>query len=219
MSVIRGVLFDLDGVLADTERLHWLAYGRVLAEFGVEVGLAEYGAQWTSTGRGPEYACRTYALPLTPDELRARKAPVYLALLHEGVTACRGARAAVERLRPSRRVAVATNAARGEVGLALGQLGLADAFHAVIAREDYGRAKPAPDAYLTAAAAVGLTPAECIVVEDSGRGVQAAVAAGMRVIAVPGELTRDNDFSACVCRLPDLDALTAALLESLEQAG
>ena len=217
MGVIRGVLFDLDGVLADTERLHWAAYRRVLGEFGVDVGLEKYGAQWTSTGRGPEWACRTYHLPLTPDELRSRKAPVYLALLHAGVTACPGARAAVERLRRTHRVAIATNAARIEVELVQGQLGLAGLLHAVIAREDYRRAKPEPDAYLAAAAALGLPPAECVVVEDSGRGVQAAVAAGMRAIALPGEVTRDNDFSACVRRLTHLDALTAELLGTLER--
>ena len=215
MTDIRGVLFDLDGVLADTERLHWAAYRRVLQEFGVDVGLEEYGARWTSTGRGPEYACRTYRLPLTPDELRARKAPVYLALLRQGVTACPGARAALERLRRSCRVAVATNAARAEVNLVLEQLQLARLLHAVIAREDYLDAKPAPDAYLAAAVALGLAPEECIVVEDSARGVQAAVAAGMRVIAIPGELTRDNDFRSCVRRLRHLDELTPELLQAV----
>jgi len=215
--VIRGVLFDLDGVLADTERLHWTAYRRVLAEFGIDVGLEEYGAQWTATGRGPEYACRVYRLPVTPAELRARKAPVYLALVQEGVTACPGARAAVERLCGTHRLAVATNAARVEVELVLGQLGLGGLFDAVIAREDYVHAKPAPDAYLAAAAALGLAPAECVVVEDAERGVQAAVAAGIRAIAVPGELTRANDFSACVRRLTHLDELTPELLGALEQ--
>ena len=215
MSGIRGVLFDLDGVLADTERLHWAAYRRVLQEFGVDVGLEEYGARWTSTGRGPEYACRRYALPVTPAELRARKAPVYLALLRGGVTACPGARAALERLGGRCRLAVATNAARAEVELVLGQLGVAGLLQAVIAREDYVHAKPAPDAYLAAAAALGLPPAACIVVEDSERGVQAGVVAGMRVIAIPGEFTRDNDFRACVRRLHHLDELTPELLEAV----
>jgi len=216
---IRGVLFDLDGVLADTERLHWTAYRRVLQEFGVDVGLEEYGAQWTSTGRGPEYACRTYRLPLTPDELRARKAPVYLALLQAGVAACPGACAALERLRPRWQVGVATNAARAEVDLVLGKLGVAGLLHAVIAREDYLHAKPAPDAYLAAAAALGLAPATCIVVEDSARGVQAAVAAGMRVLAIPGELTRDNDFRSCVRCLRHLDELTPELLEAVARTS
>ena len=75
----------MDGVLADTERLHWAAYRSVLLEHGVDVGLEEYRRHFIAADGGPEYACRTYALPISADELRARKAPRYLALLREGV--------------------------------------------------------------------------------------------------------------------------------------
>lgn len=213
--MIRGVLFDLDGVLADTERLHWEAYRSVLRQFGVDVGVEEYRVHWIAGGGGPEYACRTYALPLTPDELRALKAPRYQRLLAEGLTERAGARAALERLHPTHRLAVATNTARAEVDTILGRLGMTSFVDAIVAREDYVHAKPAPDAYLTAAAALGLSPAECVVVEDTERGVRAGVAAGMRVVAVPHDLTHDNDFTACVRRLEHLDALTVELLAGL----
>jgi HAD superfamily hydrolase (TIGR01509 family) len=213
--MIRGVLFDLDGVLADSERLQWAAYRRVLAEFGVDVGMDEYRVHWIATGGGPEYACRTYGLPITPAELRARKGPVYLAIAAEQVVARAGAREALERLRPTHRLALATNSTRAEVEVILGRLGIGGHLDAIVAREDYTRAKPAPDAYLAAARALGLTPAECVVVEDTARGVQAGVAAGMAVVAAPHELTFDNDFSACVRRLGHLDELTAELLAAL----
>jgi HAD superfamily hydrolase (TIGR01509 family) len=213
--MIRGVLFDLDGVLADSERIQWAAYRRVLADFGVDVGIEEYRLQFIATGNGPEYACRTYRLPVTPAELKARKGPIYLALIAEQVAPRAGAREALERLRATHRLAVATNSTRTEVDLVLGRLGMRDRLHAVVAREDYVQAKPAPDAYLAAAAALGLTPAECVVVEDTQRGAQAGVAAGMRVIAAPHDLTFDNDFSACVGRIEHLDDLTAELIESL----
>jgi HAD superfamily hydrolase (TIGR01509 family) len=213
--VIRGVLFDLDGVLADTERLHWQAYRAVLLELGVDVGLEEYRVHFIARGGGPEYACRTYRLPITPDELRARKAPAYLALVHAGVAPRPGARAALERLGAGHRLAVATNAARAEVDLVLGQLGLASLLHATVAREDYREPKPAADAYLAGAAALGLAPAECAVVEDTERGLRAGLAAGMRVIAVPNELTADNDFAGAACRLAHLDGLTPTLLQRL----
>src|SRR5204862_1550941 len=135
------------------------------------------------TGGGPEYACRTYRLPITPVELRARKGPVYLALAAEHVTARAGARAALERLRPAYRTAVATNSTRAEVDLILARIGVEGLLDAVVAREDYVRATPAPDAYLAAAAALGFAPAECVVVEDTQRGARAGVAAGMPVIA------------------------------------
>jgi len=213
--VIRGVLFDLDGVLADTEPLHWRAYRQVLLEFGVDVGLEEYRVQWIARGGGPEHACRTYHLPLTPDELRARKAPYYRALLEKSLGARPGARATLERLRPTHRLAVATNTVRAEVDVILGRLAMAPLITAIVSREDYVHAKPAPDAYLAAAQALGLAATECVVVEDTERGVRAGAAAGMQVVAVPHQLTYDNDFSVCVRRLESLDELTVQLLHSL----
>jgi HAD superfamily hydrolase (TIGR01509 family) len=213
--VVHGVVFDLDGVIADTERLHWAAYREVLLEFGVDLGLEEYRRHWIAGGFGPEHACRTYALPLTPAALRARKAPVYLALLERGVRACPGAPEALARLHPVHRIGLATNTARREVDLILDQLGVAARFHATVAREDYAQPKPAPDAYLAAAVALGVAPADCVVVEDTQRGVRAALAAGMRVVAVPSDLTFDNDFSGAARRLGRLDELTPELLRAL----
>ena len=214
-AAVRGVLFDLDGVLADTEPLHWAAYREVLLELGVDVGIDEYRHRFISRGGGPEYAVEQYRLPITADELRERKLPRYLALLRRGVQPRPGARAALERLRGGYHTAVATNSVRTEVDLILGALGLAPLLDTVVTREDYRDAKPAPDAYLTAAARVGLGAEECIVIEDTPRGVGAALAAGMRAVAVPNELTADNDFAGCTRRLAHLDELTPDLLRTL----
>src|SRR5262245_5400312 len=115
--VIRGVIFDLDGVIADTEPLQWQAYRRVLAELGVDVGLEEYRRAWIATGTGPEYAQQKYGLAITPDEIKTRKAKVYLELVHAGVSPCRGAPEALARLSKTHRVGLATNTARAEVEL------------------------------------------------------------------------------------------------------
>jgi HAD superfamily hydrolase (TIGR01509 family) len=216
--MIRGVIFDLDGVVADTERLQWAAYRHVLAEFGVDVGMEEYRREWIASGLGPEYACRTYRLPLTPDDLRARKASIYEAMLRNGVVACPGAVEALARLSAVCRVALATNSARAETLFVLDRLGVARFFAAIVTREDYVRAKPAPDAYLAAAVALGLAPADCVVVEDTERGVRAGLAAGACVIAVPSDLTFDNDFTGVVRRLAHLDELTAELLAELTRS-
>ena len=211
-DTILGVCFDLDGTLVDSERLQWEAYRRVLADHGVDIGLDEYRRHFIAVAGGAEYACRRYGLPFDAATLRARKAAVYHELMAAGVPPMPGARNCLERLRGGWRLAVVTNSTRAEATTILDRLGLTALLHAVVAREDYAAAKPAPDAYLGAAAALGLAPGACVAVEDTPRGLVAARAAEMRVVVVPGELTADQDFTGAWRRLPDLDALTPALL-------
>ena len=215
-GAIAAVLFDLDGTLADTERVHWQSYRAVLLEHGVDIGLEEYRRHFIAADGGPEYACRTYRLPITADEVRARKIPIYRARITAGVPPMPGACEALRRLGRTRPVAVVTNTARVDAGIITGHLGIDGLLAKVIVREDYARSKPAPDSYLTAAATLGVSPSACVVVEDTARGLGAGLAAGMRVIAVPSDLTFDNDFTGAVCRLPNLDALTDDLLARLE---
>lgn len=217
--MLRGVLFDLDGTLADTEPIQWESYRRALRAYGADVDLETYRRHWIAVEGGSEWACRTFALPVTPAELRARKAAEYRALIADGVPARPGAREALARLAPEYALAVATNSIRGEVDVVLGHLGLREFFTALVAREDYVEAKPAPDPYREAARRLGLAPAACVVVEDTARGVRSGLAAGCVVIAVPSELTRDNDFTGAARRLDGLEALTPALLRDLSRAG
>jgi HAD superfamily hydrolase (TIGR01509 family) len=216
---LRGVLFDLDGTLADTEPLQWEAYRRVLAPFGVDVGVEEYRRHWIAVEGGAEYACRTYALPIDAAELRVRKAGTYRTLIGAGVRPRPGAGAVLARLGSFYRLAIATNSERDDAAIVLRHAGLTDLVHAVVVREDYAAAKPAPDAYRAAAAALGLSPAACVVIEDTSRGVRAGLAAGCLVVAVPNELTRDNDFTGVARRLDRLDELTVELLRDLSAAG
>lgn len=218
-DTVAAVLFDMDGTLADTERLHWRAYGRVLDRFGVAVDLDTYRRRFIAVAGGAEWACAAFRLPIDAATLRAEKAVAYRRLLEEGVSPMPGARAALARLRPRFRLAVATNSVRDEARFVLDRIGLRDLLDAVVAREDYAAAKPAPDAWLAAARALGVAPEACVVVEDTPRGLAAGLAAGMPVVAVPSELTADQDFTGAACVLPSLDALTPALLAGLASAA
>lgn len=213
--MVRAVLFDLDGTLADTERLQWQAYRHILLEYGVDVDIDEYRTHWIAGDGGPEYACRTYRLPMPPSALRTRKAQRYRELIDGHLRPCRGAHQALVRLRPTHRLAIATNTVRHELNVILGKLGLEGLLHETIAREDYDDPKPAPDAYLVAAGRLGVSPDECAVVEDTQRGLRSGLAAGMRVIVVPSELTFDHDFTGAAMRLRSLDELNATVLEHL----
>lgn len=207
-----AVIFDLDGVLIDSEALQYKAYSEVLARFGVTVSLEEYAAHWIAAGRGPEYAVRTYALQMHPDELRTLKHPVYHEMLRREAALMPGAVAALVRLQPHFPLALATNSNRQDVAYVMERFDLRRFFTAIVTREDYKRAKPHPDAFVTAATQLGVTPDTCVVVEDAHRGVLAARRAGAAVVAVPNRFTRTSDFSLAALVLPSLDALTVEVV-------
>ncbi len=208
-----GVVFDLDGVLLDSEALHYRAYNTVLARYGVSVGRQEYAEHWICAGHGPEYAVERYRLPLSPAELRAAKAPLYRELLLREARLMPGARKALEGLAAVAKLGLATNSAREDVDYIVERFELRPFFSALVAREDYPRAKPAPDAYRVALERLGLAPAEVLVVEDSPRGVRAARANGLAVVAIPNEFTRLCSFPPNVAFLAHLDQLTADRFE------
>ena len=84
-----------------------------------------------------------------------------------------------------------------------------------VARQDYQKAKPEPDAFLAAAQKLGLAPSRCVVIEDTYKGVLAAVRAGIACIAVPNDYTRRNDFSQASLVLPSLRELTVEVVKGL----
>ena len=211
----HAVIFDLDGVIIDSEELQYRAYLQVLARFGVTVSVEEYAAHWIAEGRGPEYAVRTYGLPVAPDELRALRRPVYHEILRHEVVLMPGVIDALTRLQPCFALAIATNSNRQDVSFVVERFALERFFAAIVVRDDYELAKPDPDAFVTAATRVGAVPQSCLVVEDAYKGIVAAHRAGAIAVAVPNQFTRDNDFSLAAAVLGGLDELTVDLVERL----
>lgn len=210
-----GVIFDLDGVLIDSEGLQYKSYSIILERWGVRVSRAEYAEHWIAGGRGPEHAVATYELPITPRQLRELKAPVYHEILRAEVTAMPAARDALARLSADFAVALATNSNQIDVDFVLDRFELRQFFTAVVARESYTRAKPEPDAFTTAAAALSLASAQCVVIEDAYKGLLAAVAAGSPCIAVPNEWTATNDFRKAARVVSSLDDIDAPLVRAI----
>lgn len=208
-----GVIFDLDGVIIDSEALQHRAYNLVLARFGIQVDATVYGREWIAAGRGPEYAVRELGLPIPADELRRLKHPVYHELLRSEIALVPGAGEALERLRARYPLALATNSNASDVDFVLDRFRLRALFSAIVTREHYRVAKPAPDAFATAAAQLALSPARCVVVEDATKGVRAAAAAGCPCIAFPHDYTADNDTSTARAVIRSLDDLTVDLIE------
>ncbi len=220
-ATMAAVIFDLDGLLADTEGLRLAAVARVLHDLrGVvlprDAAAALVGLRtdeiWTQLRA-------RYALTANVEELEAEHAAVYDPVLRSQVAAMPGAREIVAALRArSLPLAVATASPRRQVLAVLERLGLHAMIGVVAAGDEVARGKPAPDVYLLACARLGAKPARCVAVEDSGPGVAAAVAAGLHVVVVPSPVTAGQVAAAgATLVLPSLVGAEAPIIDLLRQ--
>ncbi len=210
-----GVIFDLDGVLIDSEGLYYRAYTEVLKPYGVTVTQREYEEYWIAQGIGPEYIVEKNNLPVAPDTLRKLRSPIFLKLLETEVTLMPYVEETLTHLSEHFGLTVATNSNREHLDFVLKRCGIDRFFDRTIARQDYEKAKPEPDAFLAAAKKLGLARERCVVVEDTYRGVTAAAQAGIACIAVPNAYTQNNDFSQATLVLSNLGELTPEVVRLL----
>ena len=197
---IGAVVFDLDGVLVDSEPVHFRAANRVLARYGVAITEAEY-ARYIGLGEVATWQQwrQCYALPYGLDVLLAAHTTARLEEIATGVPRIDAAVELARRLRDEgMRLGIASSSAPAVIDALLRSLGLDDAFAVRVSGEDQDvrHSKPAPDVYLVAAARLAIAPAACLAIEDSEPGVTAAKQAGMTCIAVPNRWTVHQDFSA-----------------------
>jgi HAD superfamily hydrolase (TIGR01509 family) len=183
---IEAVIFDLDGVLIDSEEV----WERARRSFVVEHG-GTYTERTTRDVMGmsaPEWAhYLRVSLGVALDEERINRevAGLVIAAYQERLPLFPGAVEAVRRLAARFALGLASSSNRSIIDLVVREAGLDDAFAVVVSSEEAGAGKPAPDVYLRAAALLGIAPARCAAVEDSTNGLRSAKRAGMRVIALP----------------------------------
>jgi len=209
----EAILFDNDGVLVDTEALYFRATRDVLATVGVELDQAAYVELFLRQGIGAFHLAAERGVP--PEgvlALRADRNRLYQEMIAREEILITGVFDAVKRLAQRFRLAIVTSAEPEPFASSHVRTGLLPFFEVVVTRVDTVRAKPDPDPYLLALARLGLPASECLVIEDSERGLRAAKAAGLPCWVIPAGLTRGSDFTAADAVLPDLDAATALLL-------
>jgi HAD superfamily hydrolase (TIGR01509 family) len=184
--VIEAVIFDLDGVLLDSEQLWDQAREELARERG---GRWHANAQRDMMGMSsPEwsrYMRDVIGLSGAPEEISREVVERLAKLYHEHLPVVPGAREAVERLAARWPLGLASSSNRELIDLALELLGVKHLFKATVSSEEVARGKPAPDVYLEAAQRLGVDPTHAAAIEDSENGIRAAKAAGMRVIAIP----------------------------------
>ena len=193
---MRAIIFDFDGVIADTEPLHFEGLRRTLADIGITLTEADYYANYLGfDDRGCILeALRVNRRPATAplvQDLMHKKAVAYLASIKDHLVIFPGVRAFVEKAAATYPIAIASGALRPEIELILEQAGIRKAFRHITSAEDVMNGKPNPEPFLHALAGLNheagtspLTPGTCLVIEDSLPGIRAAKTAGMKVLAI-----------------------------------
>ena len=184
--MIEAVVFDLDGVIVDSEHV-WDEVRQQLAE--------ERGGRWhdrasrdmmgMSSREWSRYMHDVIGLHEPPEEINAEVVRRLKAVYRERLPLIPGAVQAVERLAARWPLGLASSSNREVIDLVLEAAGLAGSFSATVSSEEVPRGKPAPDVYLEAARRLGVEPDRCAAVEDSENGIRSAKAAGMRTITIP----------------------------------
>ncbi len=205
---MRAILFDMDGVLADSEPLICEAARAMFREQGLEVFPEDFHP-FVGAGENRYIGgvAEKYGLPLDLAKAKARTYELYLKMVPERLYVFPGAADLVRACRAEGwPCAVASSADRIKVDANLRKIGLPpDAWQAVVTAEDVERRKPHPDIFLTAASRLGVQPSDCTVVEDAVNGIAAARAAGMRCVAVA------TSFPAA--RLAQADVVRSSIAE------
>jgi HAD superfamily hydrolase (TIGR01509 family) len=221
ISRSSAVVFDFDNVIVDSEPYHFEAYRRVFAKRGHTLDRTEYWLEWTSRGGGAEGEIERYHLAMDPNEIRAEKDPLYAAFCRSGAIALfPEALAVIDAFRRAGlMLAIASGSYEEDIRAVLRTHDLEESFRVVIGKDTIKRYKPHPDTYLLAAERLGIAPVECLAIEDAEKGIKSAKAAGMSVILIDTEITRDLRLTGADLACSSLAELRELLEEYLSGNG
>jgi HAD superfamily hydrolase (TIGR01509 family) len=214
--VIEAVVFDLDGLLLDTEELWDSVREDLVRERGGRWhGDAQADMMGMSSPEWSRYMRERLGLEQPPEEISAEVVRRMEARYRERLPLLPGAHDAVERLAARWPLALASSSNRPLIDLALEIGRLAGFFRATVSSEEVARGKPAPDVYLEAARRLGVESRCCAAIEDSRNGIRSARAAGMRVLAIPNRRFPPGDEALATVELvlDSLEDLTPAAVE------
>ncbi len=194
---VHAIVFDMDGVLIDSEPLHLLAYQKFLSEFGLTfleqdnhnfLGMKDLDCA--------KHLVERHKLTITADEFVARKESVLHQLFLDELKVQPGVLQTLENAHKLNiPTVIASSATMPTIELVVELTGTRKYFRHLCSGDEVPNGKPAPDVFLLAAQRLGVKPSECLVIEDTFNGVCAAKAAGMMCIAIPCQATRHQDFA------------------------
>lgn len=212
----KAAILDFDGLLADSEPFHYKAYNEVFERYGHTLDKKEYWVEWTSKGKGiaGEIERHKLKLDVDPIEMRKQKFEVYTRFCESGeIKLFPDSITLIEQLSLQHKLAIASGSWATDIQHILRNAGALDMVPVILGKESAKREKPFPDIFLNAAKKLGCLPAECFVLEDALKGLNAAYEAGMPCIILQNELNRNIDFKNAEMVFPSLADFVSALQE------
>lgn len=190
------VIFDFDGVLADSERHHMASYNAVFQKYGHTLDPLEYAKYWTSLGHGPKGEIERHKLNIDPDAIRREKRPIFSELCRNGTVGFFPEARELVRLLvgAGKELAIASGTMKRDIVAILENEGMLETFDSIVGC-DIAALKPDPESFLTVLANVNASPSEAVVVEDAEKGVTAAIAAKIPVVVIRTPETRTIPFT------------------------
>lgn len=202
--MLKGVIFDLDGTITLTEQLHYKAFLAVFKEYGIDFTFEEEAMKYAGSGSKNIFTnvFRERGKAVSEEEIEkcvVKKRKLYKKIIQqEPILVVAGVKEFVGKIEKEglKKIIATGNGDLEAVRFILGRVGLAEHFPDILSITEVKRGKPFPDVFLEAARRLGLKPEECVVLEDAVNGVTAAVAAGIRCIALESTTKREDLFSA-----------------------
>lgn len=219
--MFEAVIFDLDGLLVDSERWQIEAWQEYLRRFDVQ--LDEFEAIKLLDQRdydNADYLRRRFNLDADPLTMQEERQEIFLRLAEENIELMPGAAEVLQLLKENEfRLAVVSAGVRDYIYLMMDKFGWDETFDVIVAGDMIDASKPNPMPFLACAETFALHPSLCLVVEDSRSGVEAAIAAGMQVVCVPGSTTDRWRITGADVVLSSLDYLNLPTLRSIWRGG
>ena len=216
MRLPAAVIFDMDGLLVDTEPMHGESYVRTFAHFGLKLSVEEYRQAVTIGGMSVLNLYLSHGGDESRwQEVSVQKSKCFKCIFEKNGALMPGVLNLLDSLRQAHiPTAIATSSGRSSLKTIMDKFDIQPFFDHLITWRDVETSKPDPDAFIEAARRMDARCEDCIVLEDSPRGVLAAHRAGMKCIAVPTSSTADGDFSLATVVVNSLEDVT---IESIRQ--